>query len=74
MKQLLIALALILSYVTSVKGQCDMLIDYSIKDISSPAHGTLRMIFPDGKSTILIEDSVRHAKKVFHLEQLGNFL
>ena len=56
-----------------MKGQCDMLIDYSVEKIPSTSHGTLRMLLPDGKSTILFDDTVKQMQKEYHLEQLGKY-
>ena len=64
---------MILSYIISVKGQCNMLIDYSVKKIPSATHGTLIMLLPDGKSTILLDDTVKQIQKEYHLEQLGEY-
>ena len=73
MKQIFAIFILILSSVISVKGQCDMLIDYSVEKIPSNSHGILRMHLPDGKSTILFEDTIRQIQKTIHLEQLGEY-
>ena len=73
MKQIFAIFILILSNVISVKGQCDMLVDYSVENIPSTSHGTLRMLLPDGKSTILLDDTVKQTKKEYHLEQLGEY-
>ena len=50
-----------------------MLIDYSVGNISSTSHGILRMLLPDGKSTIVLDDTVRQMQKEYHLEQLGEY-
>ena len=50
-----------------------MLVDYSVENIPSTSHGTLRMLLPDGKSTILLDDTVKQTKKEYHLEQLGEY-
>ena len=73
MKQIFAIFILVLSSVISVKGQCDMLIDYSVEKIPSTSHGTLRMLLPDGKSTILFDDTVKQMQKEYHLEQLGKY-
>ena len=73
MKQILAVFILVLSNAISVKGQCDMLIDYSVGNISSTSHGILRMLLPDGKSTIVLDDTVRQMQKEYHLEQLGEY-
>lgn len=73
MKQKLTIIILTLSYFISVKGQCDILIDYSVKDIQSTCYGTLRMLHPDGKSTILLDDTIKQMQKEIHLEQLGEY-
>ena len=64
---------LILSNAISVKGQCDMLIDYSVENIQSTSHGTLRMLLPDGKMTIVFNDTVKQMQQECHLEQLGEY-
>ncbi|MCR5513394.1 MAG: hypothetical protein K6F43_07505 [Prevotella sp.] len=73
MKQIFAIFVLILSNVISVKGQCDMLINYSVEKIPSTSYGTLRMILPDGKSTIVLDDTVKQMQKEYHLEQLGEY-
>ena len=73
MKQIFAIFILILSSVISVKGQCDMLIDCSVEDIQSTSHVALRMLFPDGKNTILLDDTVKQMQKEIHLEQLGEY-
>jgi len=73
MKQIFAIFVLFLSNVVSVKGQCDMLIDYSVEKIPSTSHGTLRMLLPDGKSTIVLDDNVKQMQKEYHLEQLGEY-
>ena len=73
MKKIFAIFILFLSNVISVKGQCDMLIDYSVEKIPSTSHGTLRMLLPDGKSTILFDDTIRQIQKTIHLEQLGEY-
>ena len=50
-----------------------MLIDYSVEKIPSTSHGTLRMLLPDGKSTILFDDTISQIQKKIHLEQLGEY-
>ena len=69
----LIIMMMIFAHVVSVKGQCDMLVDYSAKDFPTTAHGTLRMIFPDGKSSVLYNDTTKQLQKTCHLEQLGEY-
>ena len=73
MKQIFVVFILALSNVISAKGQCDMLIDYSVEGIPSTSHGTLRMTAPDGKSTIVLDDTVKQMKTSCHLEQLGEY-
>ena len=73
MKQKLTIIILTLSYFISVKGQCDILVDYSVKNIQSTCYGTLRMLHPDGKSTILLDDTIKQMQKEIHLEQLGEY-
>ena len=73
MKQIFAIFILILSNVISVNGQCDMLIDYSVENIPSTSHGTLRMLLPDGNSTILLDGTVKQMRKEYHLEQLGEY-
>ena len=73
MKQIFAIFILILSNVISVKGQCDMMIDYSVENIPSTSHGILRMLLPDGKSTIVLDDTVKQMRKEYHLEQLGEY-
>ena len=73
MKQIFAIFILILSNVISVKGQCNMLIDYSVKEIPSTSHGTLIMLLPDGKSTIVLDDTVKQIQKDYYLEQLGEY-
>ena len=57
----------------TVAAQCNMQIDYSVEDIQSTAHGALRMLSPEGKTTVLLDDTVRQMKKDFSLEQLGEY-
>ncbi len=73
MKQILAIFILILSNVLSVKGQCDMLIDYSVEKIPSTSQGTVRLLFPDGESTIVFDDTVKQMQKEYHLKQLGKY-
>lgn len=73
MKQIFITFILILTNVISVKGQCDMLIDYSAEEIPSASRGTLRLLLPDGKSTIVLDDTIKHLQKEYHLGQLGEY-
>jgi hypothetical protein len=73
MKQILAIFILILSNAISVKGQCDMLIDYSVENIPSTSHGILKMLLPDGKSTLVLDDTVKQMRKEYHLEQLGEY-
>ena len=73
MKQILAIFILALSNVTSVKGQCDMFIDYSVENIQSNSHVAMRMHLPNGNSTIVLDDTVKQVQKEFHLEQLGEY-
>jgi hypothetical protein len=72
MKQILAIVLLFLSNVISVKGQCDMLIDCSV-EIPSTSQVALKMLFPDGKSAIVFDDTVKQMQKEFRLEQLGEY-
>lgn len=73
MKQILAIFILALSNVTSVKGQCDMFIDYSVENIQSNSHVAMRMHLPNGNSTIVLDDTIKQVQKEFHLEQLGEY-
>lgn len=73
MKKLFVVLMIVLAHVPSVKGQCDMHIDYSSKDYPVAAHGTLRLVLPDGKSTMLFNDTAKQMQKSYRLEQLGEY-
>lgn len=75
-KEIIIALLVLLMVCATgftVAAQCNMQIDYSVEDIQSTAHGALRMLSPDGKTTILFDDTIRQMKKDFSLEQLGEY-
>ena len=50
-----------------------MLIDYSVENIQSTSHGTLRMLLPDGNMTTVFDDTVKQMQKECHLEQLGEY-
>lgn len=71
--RILLLLFLAMMHFATAKGQCDMLIDYAVEGILSTTHGTLSMLLPDGKSTILFDDTVRQMQKTIHLEQLGEY-
>ena len=71
--RILLILFLAMMHFATAKGQCDMLIDYAVEGIPSTTHGTLSMLLPDGKSTILFDGTVRQMQKTIHLEQLGEY-
>ena len=57
----------------SMKGQCDMEIDYNIRNLPANTHGIVKMRLPDGADTILIDGTIRQSQMVCHLNQLGEY-
>ena len=49
-----------------------MLIDCSV-EIPSTSQVALKMLFPDGKSAIVFDDTIKQMQKEFRLEQLGEY-
>ncbi|MBR5716635.1 MAG: hypothetical protein IKX59_08610 [Bacteroidales bacterium] len=57
----------------SMKAQCDMEIDYSIRNLPANTHGIVMMRLPDGADTILIDGTIRQSRTTCHLNQLGEY-
>ena len=71
--RLLAVLLLLLAQSTSLRGQCDLHIDYSVKDLPTSSLGTLRLLMPDGTDFILFRDTCRQTEFTCRLEQLGEY-
>lgn len=71
--RLLAVLLLLLAQSTSLRGQCDLHIDYSVKDLPPSSLGTLRLLMPDGTDFILFRDTCRQTEFTCRLEQLGEY-
>ena len=71
--RLLAVLLLLLAQSTSLRGQCDLHIDYSVKDLPTSSLGTLRLLMPDGTDSILFHDTCRQTAINCRLEQLGEY-
>lgn len=71
--RLLAVLLLLLVQSTSLCGQCDLHIDYSVKDLPTSSLGTLRLLMPDGTDFILFRDTCRQTEFTCRLEQLGEY-
>lgn len=71
--RLLAVLLLLLAQSTSLRGQCDLHIDYSVKDSPTSSLGTLRLLMPDGTDFILFRDTCRQTEFTCRLEQLGEY-
>ena len=71
--RLLAVLLLLLAQSTSLRGQCDLHIDYSVKDLPTSSLGTLRLLMPDGTDYILFRDTCRQTEFTCRLEQLGEY-
>lgn len=71
--RLLAILLLLLAQSTSLRGQCDLHIDYSVKDLPTSSLGTLRLLMPDGTDFILFRDTCRQTEFTCRLEQLGEY-
>lgn len=54
-------------------AQCDLQISYLVRDLPSPVHGTLKLMHPDGKSTVLFSDTSRQGSICYRLEQKGEY-
>ena len=72
-KRTVIVFIMVLAHIAFVRGQCDMLIDYSVKDIPATTHGTLTMLLPDGQNVMLLNDTIKETQKVYRMEQLGAY-
>ena len=73
MKKIPLLFIILIAFATSAAAQCNMQIDYSVEDIQSTVHGTLRMLLPDGNTVVLIDDTTRQIKKDYNLNQLGEY-
>lgn len=70
---MLAVLLLLLAQSASLHGQCDLHIDYSVKDLPTSSLGTLRLLMPDGTDFILFRDTCRQTEFTCRLEQLGEY-
>lgn len=68
-----LALFVLLLDIVSVKGQCDMVIDYSVENIQSSSRVTVKMVVPDGNCITMYDDTVSQMQQECHLEQLGEY-
>ena len=73
MKKIPLLFIILIAFAVSAAAQCNMQIDYSVEDIQSTVHGTLRMLLPDGNTVVLIDDTTRQIKKDYNLNQLGEY-
>ncbi|MCR5314107.1 MAG: hypothetical protein K6E54_10805, partial [Bacteroidaceae bacterium] len=73
MKYKLAVLILLLSCATCLKGQCNMNIDYSSKNIPTSSRGTIKLTYPNGERTILLDDTIKQMQKEYRLDQLGKY-
>jgi hypothetical protein len=71
--RLLAVLLLLLAQSTSLRGQCDLHIDYSVKDLPTSSLGTLKLLMPDGTVFVLFRDTCRQTEFSCRLEQLGEY-
>ena len=62
---------LVFVQIASAHAQCDLQISYLVTDLPSPVHGTMELIHPDGKSTVLFSDTSRQGSICYRLEQKG---
>lgn len=63
---------LLIANVVLVKAQCDMRIRYS-SDKLTDVRARLNLVYPDGKSCVLLNDTARQVEKDCRLEQLGEY-
>ena len=73
MRKISVIFLMVIAFAAGVAAQCNMQIEYAVKDIQSKVHGTLKMILPDGNATILFDDTTRQIKKDYYLNQLGEY-
>lgn len=73
MRKIRFLFIIVIAFAASAAAQCNMQIDYSVEDIQSTVHGTLRMLLPNGNTVVLIDDTTRQIKKDYNLNQLGEY-